>query len=328
MVRGAPGEERVFEFVFPWVFVLLPLPFFMLWLSRSQRMEGALRLPNINHLPSTRQSFVPRLWRGIVAGLAWAALLAAVAQPQVVGDAEALPVTGRDLMMALDISGSMDNRDFSWQGQRVSRLEAVRAVASDFVIRRKGDRVGLILFGSQPYLQTPLTFDTKTVHYFVQDAVVGLAGKSTAIGDAIGLAVKRLRDRPADSRVLILLTDGENTAGALQPKQAAELAKKMEVRVHTIGVGREERAFFGNIIRGSGIDEASLREVSEITGGQFFKAKNTRELVDVYKALDKLEPAAAGDEVLSSKQPLFPWAVALALLLSLVLLEPWRWRRV
>lgn len=316
----------MFEFALPLALLLLPLPLLVLWLSRGKRTVGALILPNIEQLPQSSETAAPSLWRRVVALAAWFCLVLAVAQPQVVGESESLPVTGRDLMMALDVSGSMENRDFFWQGQRLSRLDAVRAVASDFVQRRQGDRVGLILFGSKPYLQTPLTFDTKTVQYFVQDAAVGLAGKSTAIGDAIGLAVKRLRDRPADSRVLILLTDGDNTAGELLPKQAAELAKQMQVRVHTIGVGREERSFFG-VVRGSGIDEVSLREVADITGGQFFKAEDTSELVAVYQALDALEPAAAGDEVFKPRQPLFHWALALAMLLSLLLLEPWSWKR-
>lgn len=317
----------MFELAFPFALLLLPLPLLVLWFSRSKRTVGALLLPRIEHLPQTQVASAPSLWRRLVALMAWACLVFAVAQPQVVGEAESLPVTGRDLMMALDISGSMENRDFFWQGQRLSRLDAVRAVASDFVLRREGDRVGLILFGTKPYLQTPLTFDRETVHYFLQDAAVGLAGKSTAIGDAIGLAVKRLKDRPADSRVLILLTDGDNTAGELLPKQAAELAKQMDVRVHTIGVGREERSFFGSVVSGSGIDEASLREVAETTGGQFFKAKDTSELVEVYRALDALEPADAGDEVFRPKQAFFHWALAAAMLLSLLLLEPWRWNR-
>jgi len=317
----------MFEFALPLALLLLPLPFVVLWLSRAKRTVGALLLPSIEQLPQSSEAAPFNVWRRIVALAAWVCLVVALAQPQVVGEAESLPVTGRDLMMALDISGSMENRDFFWQGQRLSRLDAVRAVASDFVLRRQGDRVGLILFGSKPYLQTPLTFDTKTVDYFLQDAVVGLAGKSTAIGDAIGLAVKRLRDRPAESRVLILLTDGDNTAGELLPKQAAELAKEMNVRVHTIGVGREERSFFGSVVRGSGIDEASLREVAETTGGQFFKAQDTSELVGVYQALDALEPAEAGDEVFKPRKPFFHWALAAALLLSLLLLEPWRWQR-
>lgn len=316
-----------FEFVLPWALALLPLPLLVLWLNRSGPVAGALRLPAIDALPQAQGNAAPQLWRRLVALAAWACLVVALAQPQVVGEPESLPVTGRDLMMALDISGSMENRDFFWQGQRLSRLDAVRAVASDFVMRREGDRVGLILFGTKAYLQTPLTFDRETVHYFLRDAEVGLAGKSTAIGDAIGLAVKRLRDRPAESRVLILLTDGDNTAGELLPQQAAELAQQLGVRVHTIGVGREERSIFGTVLPSSGIDEASLRQVAETTGGQFFRAQDTGELVQVYRALDALEPAAAGDEVFRPRRADYHWWLAAALALSLLLLEPWRWRR-
>ncbi len=317
----------MYELALPLALCLLPIPLLILWLSRSNRTVGALQLPSIDSLPESSDSTSPSLWRRFVALIAWIFLVIALAQPQIVGEPESLPVTGRDLMMALDISGSMDNRDFVWQGQRLTRLDAVRAVASDFVLRREGDRVGLILFGSKPYLQTPLTFDRQTVHYFLNDAAVGLAGKSTAIGDAIGLAVKRLRDRPAESRVLILLTDGDNTAGELLPAQAAQLAKQMNVRVHTIGVGREERSFFGSVIRGSGIDEASLREVAQITGGKFFMAEDTGQLVDVYNELDELEPAAAGDEIFKPRQPFYHWSLAICLFFCLLLLEPWRWRR-
>ncbi len=315
------------DFALPLAFLLLPLPLLFLFLNRDKTDGGALHLPSIDALPTELSTGAGIAWRQVVALLSWICFVVALAQPQVLGENESLPVTGRDLMMAMDISGSMDNRDFFWQGQRLTRLDAVRAVASDFVLRREGDRVGLILFGTKPYLQTPLTFDKKTVDYFLQDAVVGLAGKSTAIGDAIGLAVKRLRDRPSKSRVLVLLTDGDNTAGELQPKQAAELARQMDVRIHTIGVGSKERSFFGAVLPGSGIDEASLREVAELTGGQFFKAADTSELIDVYRALDTLEPAAAGDEIFRPKHAFFHWALAAALGFALLLLEPWGWRR-
>lgn len=317
----------MFDLALPYALLVLPLPLLILWLSRNNRSFGALLLPTIDRLPEASEVSTMSLWRRVVALLAWCAFSLALAQPQIVGEPESLPVTGRDLMMALDISESMDNSDFYWQGRRLPRLDAVRAAASDFVLRREGDRVGLILFGSKPYLQTPLTFDRQTVGYFLNDATVGLAGKATAIGDAIGLAVKRLRDRPANSRVLILLTDGDNTAGELLPEQASELAKQFNVRVHTIGVGREERSFFGTAIRGSGIDEASLRSVAEATGGQFFKAEDTSQLIDVYNTLDRLEPAEAGDEVFRHREPLFHWALSVVLALSLLLLEPWRWNR-
>jgi len=317
----------MFNFALPFVLLLIPVPFLVLHLTRHSPSAGSLVLPTVETLPQSSMRSSVVLWRRCTALLAWLCLVVAAAQPQIVGEEETLPVTGRDLMMALDVSGSMENRDFFWQGQRLTRLDAVRAVASDFVQRRGGDRVGLILFGTKPFLQTPLTFDRQTVNYFLQDATVGLAGKSTAIGDAIGLAVKRLRDRPAESRVLILLTDGGNTAGELEPMQAAQLAKQMDVRVHTIGVGREERSFFGDAIQGTGIDEVSLKAVAELTGGRFFKAENTGQLVDVYNALDALEPAEAGDEVVKLHQDVFYIPLFLTLLLCVLLLEPWRWGR-
>jgi Mg-chelatase subunit ChlD len=161
------------------------------------------------------------------------------------GRAGAAAAAGRDLMLAVDISGSMREEDMLIGNQVVDRLTAVKAVAGDFIERREGDRIGLILFGQQAYLQTPLTFDRATARTLLFESAVGLAGRETAIGDAIGLAVKRLRDAPAAERVLVLLTDGANTAGSIAPLKAAELANEAGMRIHTIGVGGDPRSAFG-----------------------------------------------------------------------------------
>ena len=205
----------------PWLF--LPLPFIVAraWPRATPRQEPALKLPFDGALAATgfttRTS--PNRLRLVLATLAWVLLVIAAARPQHVGEPLQLPVSGRDLMLAVDISGSMEAEDMTVSGQVVSRLTAVKAVAGDFIERRKSDRLGLILFGDQAYLQTPLTFDRKTVRTQLDEAAIGLAGKRTAIGDAIGLAVKRLRDQPQENRVLVLLTDGDNTAGEVTPPQ-------------------------------------------------------------------------------------------------------------
>jgi len=201
----------------------------------------------------------------------------------------------------------------------VERLTAVKAVAGDFIERREGDRIGLILFGAQAYLQTPLTFDRKTVRTLLFEAAVGLAGRETAIGDAIGLAVKRLRDQPAESRVLILLTDGANTTGSIQPLKAAELAARAGVRIYTIGVGSEVRGPFGLPMAGASIDEGTLRTIAKTTGGQYFRARDVAGLQAIYSMLDELEPAASDEQTFRPVKELFQWPLATALLLSALL---------
>jgi Ca-activated chloride channel family protein len=216
---------------------VLPLPLLVAWfLPRAPEMQGtALRVPfyaALSRIAAGRQAPASRR-RLLLAVLAWVLLVCAAARPQFAGPPVRLLVTGRDLLLAVDISGSMETEDMQL-GERVTdRLTAVKAVAGAFIEQRQGDRLGLILFGDQAYLQTPLTFDRETVRTLLNEAAIGLAGKSTAIGDAIGLAVKRLRERPAENRVLILLTDGANTSGSVDPLKAADLAAREGVRIYS-----------------------------------------------------------------------------------------------
>jgi Ca-activated chloride channel family protein len=217
--------------------------------------------------------------------------------------------TGYDLMLAVDLSGSMRNRDFiAPTGARINRLEATKIVLSPFIARRQGDRVGLILFADQAYLQAPLTLDTEAVRSLLAKAVLGMAGRETAIGDAIGLAVKKLRERPNDSRALILLTDGNNTAGVLAPEQAAELAKHYQIRIYTIGVG--------SVMSGQqGLNEAPLRQISELTGGTYFPATDLQALANVYQHInDNLLQTEAESRVYLQRTPLYHVPLGLGLL--------------
>jgi Ca-activated chloride channel family protein len=259
----------------------------------------------------------------LLAALAWALLVTAAARPQLVGEPIALPMQGRDLMLAVDISESMAEEDMVIANRAVDRLTAVKAVAGDFIERRAGDRVGLILFGTQAYQQAPLTFDRPTVRTLLFEAEVGLAGKATAIGDAIGLAVKRLRDDAATDRVLILLTDGANTAGSIEPRKAAELAAKEGVRIYTIGVGSEPRGAFGLSMGGAQIDEPTLEAIAEATGGRFFRARDLRGLQAIYAALDELEPQVSDEQTYRPVEDLFQWPLGAALLFS-ALIGLWR----
>ena len=254
----------------------------------------------------------------------WALLLFSASQPQWLGNAVVLPQEGRNLLLALDVSGSMQIPDMKLRGVAVDRLTVTKSVANTFVEKRIGDRLGLILFGTKAYLQTPLTFDRKTIRHRLDDATIGLAGQRTAIGDAIGLAVKRLLQTPKDSRVLILLTDGANNAGALTPRQAAKIAADNHIKIYTIGLGSESMMIDGllgpQMINPSNeLDEETLKQIAKSTNGHYFRAQNTRELQQIYKTIDRLEPVNSDTTVFRPTTPLFYWPLLLALLLSFFL---------
>lgn len=319
----------MFEFAWPLVFLTLPLPLLIYLMTPAlQRQEAALRVPFFQQIAGLQQSGSNRTARHwlqrIVLGLIWLLCVASAARPQWVGDPVQLPATGRDLLLAVDISGSMETPDMVVQNRNLQRIDVVKFVVSDFVKRRENDRLGLILFGSNAYLQAPLTFDRTTVQTLLQEAQLGFAGQQTAIGDAIGLAIKRLRDRPESSRVLILLSDGANTAGEVDPRQAADLAKLAGVKIYTIGLGADEmiqQTLFGRrrINPSADLDEDTMRYIAQHTGGQYFRARNPEELVRIYAELDRLEPIEQDDEVFRPISALFHWPLAAALMLSFLL---------
>ncbi|MEO0422304.1 MAG: VWA domain-containing protein [Pseudomonadota bacterium] len=312
------------SFEWPLLWLALPLPLLVRWLAPPANVsqQTALRVPSLTPFQSLGGGGAGvanlRSWPLLVAALAWTLLVGASARPIWQGEAISLPVSGRDLMMAVDISGSMQNRDFRLGGRMVDRLEATKTVASEFIIRREGDRIGLVLFGRQAYLQTPLTFDRETVKTLLEEAEVGFAGKETAIGDAIGLSLKRLRRDAGDDRVLILLTDGANTAGELDPLKAAELAASEGLRIYTIGIGAAGRAspFTLRMLPGSELDESTLISIAETTGGQYFRAHDTAELARIYAYLDELEKVEQDVGGFRPRHALFAWPLAGALGLS------------
>lgn len=313
----------------PWLLALLPLPWLLRrpWPSPATiGTEAAPALPlqsRLAGLPGVGpQGAGNRRWLTMLFTLAWLLLLIALARPQHIGENTQVPVTGRDLMLAVDISPSMEERDMVLQGRTLNRLEALKVVLDDFISQREGDRLGLLLFGSQPYIQAPLTFDHQTLRTLLFEAGLGMAGRATAIGDAIGLAVKRLRERPQQHRVLILLTDGANTAGNLSPRKARDIAADSNVRIHTIGIGAEtaiRQGLFGRrqVNPSSDLDEALLRDVAAATGGQYFRARSIEELQGIYQEIDRLEPMELEGRSWRPVTDLFAWPAAAALALWL-----------
>jgi Ca-activated chloride channel family protein len=319
----------MFQFANPWLFLLLPLPILIWWLLPPVKKQmAALRVPFFNKIseislkPTTSLTHLfPRSF--ILAFLAWILLVSAAAGPQWLGAPLNQVREGRDMMLAVDLSGSMQTPDMNASGYQLSRLDVVKEIASEFIRQREGDRLGLILFGTRAYLQTPLTFDRTTVLAMLDDATIGLAGPETAIGDAIGLAVKRLQTDTGAKRVLILLTDGINNSGVLTPLQGAQLATKAGIRIYTIGVGADTllvSGLFGTqtMQAASELDEQELKDIAQMTGGLFFRAKDRESLQQAYQMLDQLEPVKSDDVVLRPIKPLYPWPLGMALLLSLV----------
>lgn len=312
-----------------WMLAALPVPWLVrhLWPSRALERDVALKVPAATEfldLDRARPPLDPRRWRLAALAAIWVLAVVAAARPQFVGEPIALPMTGRDLLLAVDLSGSMEEQDFQLEGQWVDRLTALKSVARDFIARRVGDRIGLILFGREAYLQTPLTFDRATVQTLLDEAVIGLAGKETAIGDAIGLAIRTLDDAGIanDRRVLILLTDGANTAGEVEPLKAADLAVRRNVVIHTIGMGADAltvRSLFGlrQINPSADLDEVTLTAIAERTGGRYFRARDMQELAAIYTVLDQLEPAESDTAGFRPVKELFYWPLGLALGLAL-----------
>ncbi|MBT8439868.1 MAG: VWA domain-containing protein [Gammaproteobacteria bacterium] len=314
------------EFAWPWVFLCTVLPVISyLFISPARESnQNALLFPFTQMLASMQADSVSKSsallkWLGI---LAWLLLVIAAARPQWVGDSIQVPVSGRSLMLAVDISGSMENEDMVINRRAVDRLTAVKSVAGEFIEKREGDYLGLILFGSKAYLQSPLSYDRKTIRILLNEAVTRLAGENTAIGDAIGLAIKRLKKQPQQNRVLVLLTDGANTAGSIEPLKAADLAASESIKIYTIGVGDDSvrsSGIFGLRLRKSDLDESTLKAIASKTGGQFFRARDIAELQQIYQILDEIEPVTDENQSFRPITELYQWPLAMAFMLALII---------
>jgi Ca-activated chloride channel family protein len=312
-----------------WMLAALPLPWIVRRVVRADALDrdAALKAPvaaEFADLVGIRAPDAARRWRLAVLAAVWVLSVLAAARPQFVGEPVALPMTGRDLLLSVDLSGSMEEQDFQLNGEWVDRLTALKSVATEFIERRVGDRVGLILFGREAYLQAPLTFDRKTVSTLLDESVIGLAGKETAIGDSIGLAIRTLEDAGVDEsrRVLILLTDGANTAGSVEPRKAAELAAQRHMVIYTIGIGADSltvRSLFGlrEINPSADLDEETMTAIADMTGGRYFRARDTAEFAEIYKTLDELEPAESDERGFRPVTELFQWPLGAAVGLAL-----------
>ena len=325
------------RFLYPQMFWLLFLPLVVYFIFPKVRgLHGeALRVPFIDDLKNIKQKS-EHLHAGSLGGrilfslkflyilTVWGLLVMAAARPQYAGEPHRLQTENRDIMLVIDISNSMLQPDFYANGQRIDRMSAVKAVVSTFIEKRTEDRIGLVLFGTLAYLQSPLTFDRQAVKEILLNTDAGMAGNSTSIGDALGIALKNLQtEQNKENKVIVLLTDGENNDGSLSMAQAIDLAEKEGIKVYTIGVGGGGN-FISSLfsLRDSEFDEASLKELAKRTKGNYFQAKDLSALAQVYQRIDDLEPQSNQTNVVQEIRELFyiPLVIALFLLLFLLFL--------
>ncbi|MCP5141029.1 MAG: VWA domain-containing protein [Gammaproteobacteria bacterium] len=330
----------MFEFAWPWLIVLLPVPL-ALAVFRARRaatpIAAGLRHPGMDQIAevfAAAKGPADLRWLGLLLKtVAWVALVGALMRPQWLEPHSETITEGYDLMLAVDASRSMEALDFSVEGRPVSRMAVVKGVLTRFIAQREGDRLGLLVFGDNAFMQSPLTTDTRAVRELLNLAQPRMAGDATAIGDAIALGVKKLRDRPSQSRVLILLTDGENTSGMVPPDEAAELARHYGVRIYAIGVGSHGEAGDGRVpIMQNGqmelvrmdIDEDLLRAITARTDGAYFRATDARALEEIAARIGELEKTESETRTQMLPTPLYRWplAVAMAALLLLALVTP------
>ncbi len=316
---------------YPWLLILLPLPVLIRALLpvRARFEDVAVRVPFYARVSGFGSSSAvinnSQQLKMLAMILIWTLLVIAAARPQWLGEPIELPVEGRNLMLAVDVSGSMQEQDMVLDGKYRGRLTIVKSIVAQFIEKRLGDRVGLILFGDNAYIQAPLSFDRKTVNTLVDESEIGIAGKKTAIGDAIGLAVKRLREIDSKDKVLILLTDGENTAGSVDPEQAGKIAADAGLKIYTIGVGADEayrRTIFGGTQRynpSAGLDEKTLQKIASTTGAKYFRARSTKELNQIYQEIDELEPVVGKGEVFRPVTELYYLPMILAYILAMLI---------
>ncbi|WP_456448592.1 VWA domain-containing protein [Thiolapillus sp.] len=322
----------------PWMIFLLLLPAVQwLWrrttveINQDQRQRHTTLLhPHLALLQQAFEGSRPRdsagsLLQRLLIALLWLGLTFALMRPQWLQPYTQEHIEGYDLLLAVDASHSMEALDFSVNGQQVSRIQVVKGVMGRFLQQRENDRVGLIIFGNQAFVLSPLTLDRQAVRELLDNLVPRIAGDGTAMGDAIGLGVRKLRERPPGSRVLILVADGENTAGTIPPLEAAKLAAAEGVRIYAIGVGshRKEVPIIedGRLVTRTdlGFDESLMRELAETTGGAYFRASDADAMEKISQRINELEKTRAESRTVYVPRPLYRWPLGLALLCLLIL---------
>lgn len=316
----------MFELAMPWALIALPLPW-LIWFSLpsvTAQLPAALKVPFFKAMVdilNREKNYLTTSVKTSLLFLIWCLLILALAGPRWIGEPRPLVKEGYNIMMALDVSGSMELNDMMVGGRPAMRLAVVKRAAEEFVQNRVGDRIGLILFGSRAYLQTPLTYDRHSVLLRIEDATVGLAGNTTSIGDAIGLAVKRLQSVPKEGRMIILLTDGVNNSGVLPPLKAAELARDDGIKVYTIGLGASDSQAFGGMFFGMNVsadlDEETLKQVSNMTGGRYFRATDLNSLQKIYQIINQMERTSQEQATVRPQHEYYPWPLGFAVILFL-----------
>lgn len=333
----------MFHFASPWFALLLFLPLAVKLLTPRQKEikenTPELYFPSINRLEnafghSSESNATSTPYFFPLLTLLWVSLIIALMQPEKVDQYTQVKNLGYDLMLAVDVSASMQALDFSTSAKAISRLDATKEVVGHFVQERQGDRIGLITFGENAYLLVPLSLDTRSVGKMLNDTVSGMAGNATAIGDAIGLSVKTLRERPEGSRVLILLTDGVDNASKIPPMEAAKLAKQYGIRIYVVGIGKNGAVPFPTNYGTFGmvetpIDEELLKQIAALTEGQYFRATDQLALKSIYEKIDALEKSESDDSIFLIREPLYmyPLGLAIIMLLSLASIELFLKRR-
>ena len=315
----------MFEFGYWWVFLLLPLPLLVRYfLSPKKQSFTQIWIPLADGLQQQKSVKANPLVSFILPWLLWLLLLATVAKPIWFGEPIRIQQQSRDMILSLDLSGSMQEVDMPLNGRTVDRLTLVKSIVKDFVQERKGDRLGLILFADHAYLQTPLTFDVETVSTMVDETEIGLVGNRTAIGESIAMAIKRFVENKNEQRVLILLTDGANTSGKIKPIAAAKQAAKNNIKIYTIGIGADQmikRGFFGDqrVNPSADLDEKTLTDIASLTNGQYFRARNQDDLQKIYDTINKLQPVDSEFLEFRPEKNLFFWPLSLAIAILFVI---------
>lgn len=324
----------MFSFHWPLIALLLPLPLLIWYFWSAHHINDhtnnitQIKFPVLDRLKLAFSMHQVKASSQLLSlsclTMFWCGLIFSLMRPEIVNEYSYVDNQGYDLMLAVDISPSMQVLDFSTQNKYISRMDATKEVVGNFINNRKGDRVGLVVFGEAAYLYVPMTLDVTSVSRMLQNVVPGMAGNSTAIGDAIGIAIKNLRERPEGSRVLVLLTDGEDNASSVPPLEAARIAKEYGIRIYTISVGQTAAATYSGALSSvsmgaPSIDEDLLRNIADSTDGKYFHASDPNSLKDVYANIDHLEKTKSDSREYKIRKSLYRYPLSFAAIVFLIM---------